>query len=332
MGSLPSSLRRSLPRLGTAALLLAVASCSTGTGTGAGAGTGISGANPGADTSGATAGAATTAGGSSSPSGRPAPLSASISQFRDNYGKPLVEIQLTNTGSAAITAIAATLHSPLFPAGARWAPAAGTELPPGQVKSLSVRMPAADCRPAPTGKGARTATVEVRFTSDGGSPEAPVRAAAEDPFGVLVRNHDELCLAQAAAEVAAFGLGPGLDRSPDGRTAVLRLVITPARTGSGGTGNSLVLNGIGGTTLLAEDPALPWPGPVRIAAGGPERVLRLGVRPARCDPHTVAEDKVGTLLPLTISAGGRDGVLKVAAGAALRGQIYDFITSACRRQ
>ncbi|KRE78809.1 hypothetical protein ASG71_11520 [Arthrobacter sp. Soil763] len=256
-------------------------------------------------------------------------MSASISQFRDNYGKQVVEIQLTNTGSAAITAVAATLHSPLFPAGARWASPAGTELPPGQVKSLSVRLPAAHCRPAPSGKAAGTATVVVRLTSADGSPEASVRAAAEDPFGVLVRNHDELCLARAAAEVAAFRLGPGLERSPDGRTAVLRLVITPARSGSG---SFLVLNGVGGTTLLAEDPALPWPGPVRIVAGGPERVLRLGIRPARCDPHAVAEDKVGTLLPLTISAGGRDGVLKVAAGAALRGQIYDFVTSACRRQ
>ncbi len=62
------------------------------------------------------------------------------------------------------------------------------------------------------------------------------------------------------------------------------------------------------------------------------REVRLGIRPARCDPHAVAEDKVGTLIPLRVTVAGRDGVLKVGAGAQLRGRIYDFITSACGRQ
>ena len=51
--------------------------------------------------------------------------------------------------------------------------------------------------------------------------------------------------------------------------------------------------------------------------------------PARCDLHAVAEDKVGTLLPLRVSGRGQEGLLKIPAGTALRGQIYDFITAAC---
>jgi hypothetical protein len=46
----------------------------------------------------------------------------------------------------------------------------------------------------------------------------------------------------------------------------------------------------------------------------------------------VAEDKVGTLIPLRVSVAGREGVLKVPAGQQLRGRIYDFVTSACGRQ
>jgi hypothetical protein len=64
--------------------------------------------------------------------------------------------------------------------------------------------------------------------------------------------------------------------------------------------------------------------------GEPGTVLALRVRPARCDPHAVAEDKVGTLLPLTVAVGSREGVLKVAADGQLRAQLYDFVTQACQ--
>jgi hypothetical protein len=69
-----------------------------------------------------------------------------------------------------------------------------------------------------------------------------------------------------------------------------------------------------------------------IRAGGPPAEVRLGIRAARCDPHAVAEDKVGTLLPLRVRVAGREGVLKIDAGSRLRGQIYDFVTKACGRQ
>ena len=77
---------------------------------------------------------------------------------------------------------------------------------------------------------------------------------------------------------------------------------------------SLTINGVGETTLLAEAPQAPWPHSVALRAGGPPVELRLGIRPARCDPHAVAEDKVGTLLPLRVSVAGREGVLKIDAG------------------
>jgi hypothetical protein len=46
----------------------------------------------------------------------------------------------------------------------------------------------------------------------------------------------------------------------------------------------------------------------------------------------VAEDKVGTLLPLQVHVAGREGVLKIDSGNKLRGRIYDFVTTACGRQ
>ncbi|MGO4120896.1 hypothetical protein [Arthrobacter sp. YAF16] len=315
MGSLPPTLRWSAAVL----VVLAAASCSPGTGPAA---TG-SGATPAASGSG--------------------PLTAEISQFRDNYSKRIVEIQLTNTTGEAVTVLAAGLRSPLFADGIHWtSAAAGTELPPGQTKSLPARLPAAACPdPAPRSSQAAPsgskpvepgAVVEVRVAAAAGIPEKTLTAPAADPFGVLPRNNAEMCVAQAAAAVAGFRLSPSLEVSADARAAVLHLVITPRNPAAAGGGGTLTIDSIGGTTLLEEDTSAPWPSGLRVDAAGPVHEVRLGIRPARCDPHAVAEDKVGTLIPVQVTVGGRRGTLKIDAGSQLRGRIYDFVTSRCGRQ
>jgi hypothetical protein len=266
---------------------------------------------------------------------------AQINQFRDSYSKQTIEIQLTNPTAGAVTVLAAVVHSPLFASGISWTSSgAGTELPPGQTKSLPAQLPAASCqlRPFTSQSSASqaaaeaTATLTIQSAPDPGA--TVVNATAADPFGVLPRNNTELCVAEAAAVVADFRLGPDLDVAPDGRSAVLRLIITPRNPGGAvsSAGGGLTMESVSGTTLLEEDAGAPWPTHLRIEASGPERTLRLGIRPARCDPHAVAEDKVGTLVPLKVTVAGREGILKVDAGAQLRGRIYDFITNACGRQ
>ncbi|WP_246527824.1 hypothetical protein [Pseudarthrobacter albicanus] len=287
-------------------------------------------------------------------SAAPRPVTAGINQFRDNYSRRIIEIQLTNNTAGPLTVLAAELESPLFPSGISWpAPGGGMELPPGQPKSLPAALPAPDCGQgsAPAGSASGTAaavtatpgpadagpggpaTVSLRLAGPEGRTEQQAAVPAPDPYGVLTRNNAEMCLAQAAAAVAGFRLEPDLEVSADGRTAVVRLTITPRRPAGG---QLLTVDRIEGTTLLAEDQDVPWPRSVTVGAGGlrpgPATVLRLRIRPARCDPHAVAEDKVGTLLPLRVRVGGREGILKVDAGGLLRGRIYDFVTSACGRQ
>ena len=280
-------------------------------------------------------GPALTGSGSSPAAAPPGPLTAGLSQFRDNYSRQIIEIQLSNTTGAAVTVLAARLQSPLFASGAGWTAAgAGTELPPGQTKSLPARLPAASC-PGPAEHSSRApesgAVVEVRFLGAAGAPAKSFTVPADDPFGVLARNNAEMCVAQAADAVAGFRFSPGLTLSADARTAVVHLVITPRNAAGAGAG-TLTIHSIGGTTLLAEDRSAPWPRGLRVDAAGPARELPLRIRPARCDPHAVAEDKVGTLFPLRVTVAGREGVLKIDAGALLRGRIYDFVTSACGRQ
>ncbi|HEY3573818.1 MAG TPA: hypothetical protein VGK98_08340 [Arthrobacter sp.] len=273
-------------------------------------------------------------------SAAPPPIAVEVNQSRDQYGKQAIELLLTNVSGGSLTVAAAELASPLFQGDIVWEPAGGgLELPPGQPKSLPARLPAPVCGRGQSGAqqpAAPQATAQpvatVRFSGPGRAGLREVAHVADDPFGVLERNNQELCLAVDAAAVAAIALDRRLEVAPDSRTAVVRLVIIPKeRGGAGPDAGPMTIAGIGGTTLIAEPAEQPWPRNVRIAQGTPRTELRLRIRPARCDPHAIAEDKVGTLLPLHVSVGGREGQLKIAAGTALRGQIYDFVTAACAR-
>lgn len=275
-------------------------------------------------------------------------ISAQINQFRDNYARQIIEIQLTNNTPEPVSVLDASLRSALFSAAITWNPSAGgIELPPRQTKSLPAQLP----EPACTGIGEPTggqATVQgdkptLRITTQ---PAVPGQATLEpaDPHGVLNRNNAERCVSKAAEAIAEFRPVPQLDAGEKGGTAVVRIRILPKPSTVGSTGStqsggdpspeqrSLTIEKIDGTPLLAEEPSQPWPRGVEVLEGGPASELRLVIRPARCDPHAVAEDKVGTLFPLRITVAGQQGVLKVDAGAELRGRIHDFVTATCGPQ
>lgn len=251
------------------------------------------------------------------------PIAVEVNQSRDQYGKQAILLQLTNTTDAPLQVSGARLESGLFEGDIVWAPADGAlELPPRQPKSVPADLPTVKC--------GQITEAPLRATIFYGEQVNEVRETsveAGDPFNVLSRNADELCLAADTAAVASIVLDPGLEVAPDGSTAVVRLLITPT---GGSTGpQSLMIESIDGTTLLAEPPADPWPRNVTITAGTDARIVPLTIRPARCDPHAVAEDKVGTLLPLRVVVGDRKGRLGIAASNELRSRIYDFVTAAC---
>ena len=269
----------------------------------------------------------------------PLPIAVEVNQSRDQYGKQAIQLLLTNISGGPLTVAAAQLATPLFQGDILWEPTGGSlELPPGQPKSLPARLPAPVCgRDRSTAQQSTThettiqqAVATVRYSEPGRAGLREVAPVAVDPFGVLERNNRELCLAAEAATVADIVLDRSLEVAPDSRTAVVRLVITPKEAEGAGTDiRSMTIASIDGTTLIAAPADEPWPRNIRIMQGAPRSELRLRIRPARCDPHAIAEDKVGTLLPLRVGVGEREGQLKIRAGTALRGQIYDFVTAAC---
>jgi len=277
---------------------------------------------------------------SSSPgaSGSSGPITVEVNQSRDQYGKQAILLQLTNTTESPVTVTGAQLRSALFEGVISWKPSEGSlELPPHQPKSLPTALPPAVCQSSEAASPELNAT--VLYSAPNMEPAEEVTNAT-DPFGVLTRNSGELCIATVAASVASIALDPGLEVSADGGTAVVRLVITPTTPSTraapaapstqatpGEDPHSLVIEAFEETTLLAQSPTAPWP--QNITVGLTPQVLPLTIRPARCDPHAVAEDKVGTLLPLRVAVGDRKGLLKIAAPNDLRGKIYDFVTAAC---
>ena len=260
-------------------------------------------------------------------SARPLQITVEVNQSRDQYGKQNIQLLFTNVSGGPLNMAAARLSSPLFQEDILWQPTGGgLELPPNQPKSIPVRLPTPVCRGQST---SQQSVAHVRYSEPGRAGLLEAAPVAVDPFGVLERNNMELCLAAEAAAVADIALDRRLEVGADGRTAVVRLVITPKETD--GAGKTMTIGSIDGTTLIAEPADRPWPRDVRIVQGTGPTQLRLRIRPARCDPHAIAEDKVGTLLPLHVSAGGGQGLLKIAAGTELRAQIYDFVTAACAR-
>lgn len=243
-------------------------------------------------------------------------LTAQLNQFRDNYSTHIIEIQFSNPGPDTITVVRTVLRTASFDGAIEWLSSAdGTAIPPGQIKSLPVQLPSATCPP-----GSSESTVDYTLAGS----EHVYSVTATDPFGVLARNNGELCLERGASEVASLELLPTLDPGPGKGLATIAITVKPR----GGAG-SMTIESIGETTLLAGDPGNPWPRGVVIHGTDKDSTLSLRIRPARCDPHAVAEDKVGTLIPLHVTVNGVAGTIKVAAGNALRGNIYDFVTKSC---
>lgn len=247
-------------------------------------------------------------------------ISAIIDQFRDTYASHVVQIQVSNNGPSPVIVTAAALRTSLFSGTVAWSSSPdGTEVPAGQTKSLPAQLASPVCEQSGNPSPDRPVLL---LTLSG---QAAEEIAADDPHGVLARNNAELCLAEEVAQVVHLELSPELRPNPSTDKAVLQLRCVPQ-----GTNGSVIIDSIQGTTLIAEDTDYPWPRSLMLGGGGAAGTVDLSIRPRRCDPHAVAEDKVGTLLPLNVTAGGRTGVIKLPAPPPLRAAIQDFVISACQ--
>lgn len=250
-------------------------------------------------------------------------ITISVYQPRPDIPKNRIAIEVHNDGDEPVTITAATLESNYFAEGFVWGPGRTATIPPGYAVDLRVDIPAvASC-------DALTADNTVSFDWTVGDTSGSSVVAPDDGFHMLDRLHDEGCLVEnvdAIAHLTAVSL-----TAPVVEPAPAELLISVEPTGADGT---VTVETISSTTLL--NPAGPdgigvnqLPLGIELTADGPDEI-RVPIVPNRCDPHALAEDKIGTRMPLYVTlADGTEGRYVLAASDELRGQMYAFFSSYC---
>jgi hypothetical protein len=248
-------------------------------------------------------------------------LGLAILQNRPDYATRTLQLSVTTEGDEPVTVLAARFESPQFVAAAEWAGSA--EVPAGLERRLPVALPAAVC-PAPEGAASR-----LTVTVADGSGERTVSARPADPFGGLARIAGEDCLGEAVSAVARLRLDDTLPVSGSGPDATARLTLHVDPAPPTGTPEELELESVSPTILLDPAEGTDWTVARAVAAGDDPFAITLDAVPARCDPHAVAEDKRGTVLPVAVRLGGISGTVHVVPSEAMKQALYDFIASAC---
>lgn len=249
----------------------------------------------------------------------PAPppgVTASLVQPRTDVADHRMAIQVRNDGSGPVEVRAARLTSEVFTAPTAWTDDSAT-VHPGRALDLRVDIPPARCVEAPD-----PASVTLEFATG-----ATIELEATDPYGLLTRFAAEACVAASIERIAA--LGPAeLDVPGGARPAEL---VLPVRT-TGERGSFTIVAALG-TTLL--QPAVDGIGvpeaPVGVVVehGGPTE-LRIPLVPNRCDAHALAEDKIGTRIPLVVATDRIErGNYVVPAPPPLRERMYAFFSEYC---
>ena len=251
-------------------------------------------------------------------------IAVRIFQTRFDYAERVLEIAVSNDGPSEFALVSASFASPHFTDAARHADP--VDLAPGMTRNLRVRLAEPVCANQPTGP----ATVTLRWrVAGGGSASATV--APLDDTGAIERISGEDCLAAAVDSLVTITPAERLRTEGAGAAASVWLDVTLTPTGEAG---AVTIDRVGPTTLLAPATATGtgtgWPVGLTVDADTPRRTISLELRPARCDPHAVAEDKRGTVLPFAVrSEAGPAGSYNVSVSDALRGEIYAWITARC---
>ena len=249
-------------------------------------------------------------------------LSVSVYQPRPDIPKNRIAIEFHNDGDAPITITDATLSTSFF-GDFVWGPDRTSTVPAGYAVDLRVDIPAATCTP-----GLEAANA-VTFSWTRGDDSGTSTLEPDDSFHMLDRLHAEACLvvnAEAVAKLTAVSL-----TAPVTEPAPAELLISVEPTGQPGT---LRIDTITSTTLLMPAGAdgtgeQQLPLGIDVTADGPGEI-RVPIVPNRCDPHALAEDKIGTRMPLYVTLpDGTQGRLVLAASDELRGQMYAFFSGYC---
>lgn len=256
------------------------------------------------------------------PGGLPDGISVEVLQGRTDYTSGTLVIRIVNDSTEELIVSRASLDAPGFTEPAAWG--RGTTVRAGTTVDLRAAAPEPDCAEA-------SGTPQVELTIGGGEQRSRMTVAAEDPLGTLERLHTTGCIATRVDRVARIRVGqPVVEGAGTASVAVLPVSLAP--TGSDG---AVEIAGIGSTPLLrpARDTAGDsdgWPVSATVDAASGPVTIPLRIIPARCDPHAIAEDKIGTVLVLSVTlSDGTTGEYRLVPPESVREALLDFVREHC---
>ncbi|MET1051880.1 MAG: hypothetical protein ABWX65_04495 [Mycetocola sp.] len=247
-------------------------------------------------------------------------VSVEILQGRTDYSSDTLVIRVVNDSRSDLDLTRATLAVPGF-GEAVWE--RGTTVGAGLTVDLRAPVPSPDCTERP-------GTPEVTLTV---ADDASAVLTATDPLGTLNRLHATACVAVLVDVIVRISVGE-LTVGGDGDASVALLPLTLTPTGAEG---SVEFGDISSTPLLrpavdvGDDVAAEnWPVSITIdAESDPEDVV-LRIVPARCDPHAIAEDKVGTVLVMAVTlVDGTTADYRLTLPDENREELLDFVREHC---
>ncbi len=248
---------------------------------------------------------------------------ASVYQPRPDIATGRMAIQVHNDSDDELVVTTARLESADFAEPLVWSGDREPRVLEGRALDLRVDLGETVC--AEDGQDPPMVVLGYRL---GDGAERTTELTPDDPYDLLPRLHDEACLVERLADVVVL---TAVDLvSPAGAGVPGEFVVAVDPTGDPGTA---AISHVYSTTLLA--PARDGVGvsdlpvDVRLGADGPPE-LRIPIVPNRCDVHALQEDKVGTRIPLEVTApDGTTGRLVLPATDELRKRMYAFYTGYC---
>lgn len=249
-------------------------------------------------------------------------LTVSVRQGRLDAPQDRLVVRVENAGRP-VTVTALEVRSPALEPGMRRDEP--FELGADDAIDIRLDLTATVCDGDPAG-----IEVDLRARTDEGV-DGSGALVPDDPFGTMARIADADCLAESVAAVAAITMPERLrsEGTGAGRRAWVDVRVEPVASGTG----TLRIDGVSATTLLGAEDGVDWPLGLDVAAGDAPFTIELGVRPARCDAHALADDKRGTILPFTVSTGdGREGRLDRPSGDPLKADLYAYYAERCGLQ
>ncbi|WP_285042006.1 hypothetical protein [Plantibacter sp. LMC-P-059a] len=271
------------------------------------------------------AGCAPATDGTSTTMSPPTDVTVQLGQNRDQYAGRSAIVRVENGSDDDLVVIGLELSGSAFD-GATDRDRTST-VPAGQTKDLAVELPPAAC-----GTAASDLRADITLHLEDGA--VVTVAAVEDPSAVLPRLHGAECTVVGVERIADITAESSvrLEGSGPSTVAVLTISITPT-----GRRGRLDLVELRSTVLLKPAPdasapidAAAWPlGRTVDATSGPQSI-DVRIVPTRCDPHALAEDKVGTLFPLVVRIdGGPEAIMTLPLPAATATALKDAVRIRC---